>query len=153
MDNLYFFLVAVSAFFTILIFLCIVFFVLKYRRRSNDERPPHIHTNYPLELAWTIIPLAITMVMFLWGAKIFPQGTMHPPKDAMEVYVFGKRWMWEIQHPEGRREINALHVPVGKPVMLSMISQDVIHDFAIPDFRVKMDVRPGWYSREWFVQT
>jgi cytochrome c oxidase subunit 2 len=151
-DALYFFLIAVSAFFTALIFVVIVFFALKYRRKNDNERPPHIHTNYALELAWTVIPLGLTMIMFFWGAKLYIKA-QHPPKDATEIYVFGKRWMWHIQHPEGRREINALHVPLGKAIQLSLISQDVIHDFAIPEFRVKQDVRPGWYSHEWFTPT
>jgi cytochrome c oxidase subunit 2 len=148
-DLLYFFLVTVTAFFTLLIFVLVVFFALKYRRRSPDDRPKAIATDMRLEIAWTGIPLLITVVMFLWGAKLYVEVT-RVPADAMEISVIGKQWMWKIQHPEGRREINELHVPVGRKIVLHMTSQDVIHDFFCPEMRVKHDVLPGRYSTEWF---
>jgi cytochrome c oxidase subunit II len=151
-DHLVLFLVAVSAFFTLLIFGAIAYFAIRYRRRSPDERPPLIEGHLGLELAWTIIPLVLTMVMFAWGAKVFVDAHS-PPDNAMEIFVIGKQWMWQIQHPEGRREINELHLPLGQPIKLVMTSQDVIHDFSIPDFRVKQDVLPGMYTTEWFVPT
>ena len=105
-----------------------------------------------LEITWTVIPFLITLVIFVWGARIFI--TLHtPPENAMEVYVVGKQWMWKIQHLEGQREINELHVPVGRPVKLMMTSEDVIHSFFVPAFRVKQDVVPGRYTTLWFEAT
>jgi cytochrome c oxidase subunit 2 len=151
-DALYFFLVAVTAFFTALIALMVVVFAVKFRRRHDDEVGAVIHGSLALELLWTIIPLGITMVMFVWGAQVFFHMT-RPPKGAMEIYVVGKQWMWKAQHMDGAREINELHVPIGQPVKLIMGSEDVIHSFFIPDFRVKADVIPGRYNTMWFTAT
>jgi cytochrome c oxidase subunit 2 len=148
-DALYFFLVAVAAFFTILIALMVVVFAVKFHRKHDAEVGVAIHGSLALELLWTIIPLAITMVMFVWGAQVFFHMT-RPPKGAMEIYVVGKQWMWKVQHQDGAREINELHVPVGRPVKLIMGSEDVIHSFFIPDFRAKADVIPGRYNTMWF---
>ena len=120
-DALFLFLVAVSVFFAGLIFALIFLFVLKYRRRTEEERPRPIHGSIPLELLWTVVPLGITVVIFLWGASLY--FTMsRAPAAAMEVYVVGKQWMWKLQHPGGQREINELHVPVNRPVKLTMTS-------------------------------
>ena len=151
-DAVFFFLCAVSAFFALLIALMVVVFAIRFRRRREDEVGEAIHGSIPLELAWTIIPLGITMVMFVWGAQIFFHLT-RPPKGAMEVYVVGKQWMWKVQHLDGAREINELHVPVGRPVKLYLGSEDVIHDFFVPAFRVKADVIPGRYNTMWFTAT
>lgn len=151
-DHLVLFMIAISAFFTLLIFGLIAYFALRYRRRDPTERPPLIEGSTPLELTWTFIPLLITVVMFYWGSKVFVDAHS-PPDDAMEIFIIGKQWMWKVQHPEGRREINTLHLPLGRAVKLTMTSQDVIHDFSIPDFRVKQDVLPGMYTTEWFVPT
>jgi len=148
-DALYFFLVAVTAFFTALIAILVVVFAVKFRRRHGDEVGVEIHGSLALELLWTFIPLGITMVMFVWGAQVFFHMT-RPPKGAMEIYVVGKQWMWKAQHMDGAREINELHVPIGIPVKLTMGSEDVIHSFFIPDFRVKADVVPGRYNTMWF---
>jgi cytochrome c oxidase subunit II len=148
-DALYFFLVAVAAFFTALIALLVVVFAVKFHRKHDDEIGAVIHGSLALELLWTIIPLGITMVIFVWGAQVFFHLT-RPPKGAMEVYVVGKQWMWKVQHQDGAREINELHVPIGRPVKLIMGSEDVIHSFFIPDFRVKADVVPGRYNTMWF---
>src|SRR2546421_11131118 len=129
-DALFYFLTAVTAFFTIGIFVAILYLGLKYRRRPG-VKPQHVETNTTLEITWTAIPMAICLVMFGWAAKLFVQMET-PPKDAMEISVIGKQWMWKVQHPEGPREINSLHVPVGRPIKLSMTSQDVIHSFYIP---------------------
>src|SRR5262245_12755790 len=150
-DSLYFFLVAVTTFFTLLIFVMIVYLGLKYRRRPGIK-PHKVHTNMRLELTWTIIPFIITMVMFAWGAKVYVN-IERPPADAMVVNVIGKQWMWKVQHPEGVREINTLHIPVGRPVKLVMTSQDVINSFFIPAFRTKQDVVPWRYTTEWFQAT
>jgi cytochrome c oxidase subunit 2 len=151
-DALYFFLLAVSAFFATLIAVLVVVFAIKYRRRSVNEVGAPIHGSIALELLWSAIPFGITMVMFVWGASVF-FSMARAPRGAMEVYVVGKQWMWKFQHLDGQREINELHVPVGRPVRLTMGSEDVIHSFFVPDFRVKMDVVPGKTSSVWFEAT
>jgi cytochrome c oxidase subunit 2 len=151
-DALYFTLLGITAFFSTLIFLCIVFFAIKYRRRSEDEQPPQIHGSLKLEIVWTAIPLVIVMGLFAAGVRIYYAGS-RPPANSMPIYVVGKQWMWKVQHPEGKSEIDALHVPVGVPVRLLMTSEDVIHDFSIPAFRIKRDVLPGRYTTEWFQAT
>jgi len=151
-DALYFFLVAVTAFFTALIALMVVVFAVKFHRKHDDEVGEAIHGSLALELLWTIIPLGITMVMFVWGAQVFFHMT-RAPKGAMEIYIVGKQWMWKAQHMDGAREINELHVPIGRPVKLIMGSEDVIHSFFIPDFRVKADVIPGRLNTMWFTAT
>jgi len=151
-DGVYFFLVAVTAFFSLLIATLIAVFAVKYRRRNDDEVGAAIHGSLALEMLWTIIPLGIVMVMFAWGAKVFFD-LYRAPAGAMEIFVVGKQWMWKVQHPDGQREINELHVPVGRPVKLIMGSEDVIHSFYIPDFRVKADVIPGRYNTLWFEAT
>jgi cytochrome c oxidase subunit 2 len=151
-DALYLFLIVVSVFFGLLIAVTLVTFAIRYRRRSPDERPPLIHGSTALEVAWTAIPLGIVMVIFLWGADLFYAMARVPPAP-MEVYVVGKRWMWKTQHVGGQREINELHVPVGVPVKLTMTSEDVIHSFFVPAFRMKKDVVPGRYATAWFQAT
>lgn len=150
-DHLFYFLTAVSIFFSALIFLLIFYFAVKYRRRSKDEAPPknQIINNVPLEITWTVIPIILVAIMYFWGAKIFVSNA-EPPKGSMEVFVIGKQWMWHVEHTNGKREINALHIPVDVPVKLTMTSQDVIHDFSVPAFRMKMDVLPDRYTTEWF---
>ena len=105
-----------------------------------------------LEITWTIIPLLITMVIFVWGASVF-FAMSRPPAETLNIYVVGKQWMWKFQHLDGQREINELHVPVGRAVKLIMTSEDVIHDVFIPAFRTKADVIPGRYSHLWFEPT
>ncbi len=148
-DYLYFYLTAVTLFFSILIFSLVFFFAVRYRRRSETERPKPIHGVLSLEVFWSVIPLGLTMVMFFWGASLYIQ-MRRPPANATQLFVVGKQWMWKIQHPEGQREINELHVPVGRAVKLMMTSEDVIHSFYVPAFRVKMDVLPGRYTELWF---
>ena len=151
-DALFFFLVAVAVFFATLIFTAVIYLAVKYRRRSEDDQPRPIEGSLALEIFWTAVPLGLTMVMFAWGALLFAE--MHaPPADALEITVVGKQWMWKIQHPSGHREINELHIPVGRPVKLTMTSEDVIHDFFVPAFRVKNDVLPGRYTTVWFEAT
>jgi cytochrome c oxidase subunit 2 len=151
-DALYFYLLGVTAFFTLLIALLILYFGIKYRRGSPADRTPPKGHFYALEIAWIVIPFALTMVMFWWGAKIYFE-IARPPIDAIQVNVVGRQWMWKFQHPEGRSEINELHVPRGQPVVLKMISEDVIHSMFVPDFRVKQDVLPGRYTELWFDAT
>jgi cytochrome c oxidase subunit 2 len=151
-DGLFFFLVGVSVFFATLIFIVIIVFAVKYRRRSEDERPQEVHSDLRLEILWTVIPLGFTLVMFFLGAKLFFI-INDPPANSLEINVVAKQWMWKIQHPDGQLEIDELHIPVGRPVKLTMTSQDVIHDFFVPAFRVKKDVLPGRYTTVWFEAT
>src|SRR6202162_4741980 len=151
-DYLYFFLTAVTLFFTALIFSIIFYFMIKYRRRSPDERPRAIEGSFPLEVLWTAIPTLIVAIIFVWSSTLYFRNS-EPPKGAMEIFVTGRQWMWKVEHPEGQREINELHVPLGRPVKLTMTSEDVIHDFFVPAFRVKKDVLPGRYTSLWFTAT
>ncbi len=150
-DSLYWFLTIVSGIMTLAIFVAIVLFAWKYRRRPG-VRAVQIEGSTKLELTWSILPFLIMLVMFWWGAKIY-FSAQNPPQNAMEVFVTGKQWMWKIQYPDGAREINTLHVPVGQPVKLTMSSEDVIHSFSIPAFRVRHDVVPGHYNTLWFTAT
>jgi cytochrome c oxidase subunit 2 len=151
-DALFFFIVAVTVFFTVAVSMAAVYFAVKYRRRSDADRPAEIHGSLLLELTWTLVPLGIVVVMFVWGAKVFFHMN-RPPDDAMTVSVVGKRWMWKLQHPTGQREINELHVPVGRAVKLVITSEDVIHSFFVPAFRIKKDAVPGRYNIGWFRAT
>ncbi len=151
-DALFFVLVAISLFFGVLVAALVVFFSVKYRRRSEDEMPRAIHGSLPLEIAWTVIPLFIVLGIFIWSARIYID-FYRVPTNAIDVYVVGKRWMWKAQHITGQREINELHVPVGTPVKVTVTSEDVIHSFYIPDFRVKKDAVPGRYATLWFEAT
>lgn len=151
-DGLYFYLVGLTAFFTLLIVVTLLFFVVRYRRRSQTEIPRPIAGSHKLEVLWSVIPFLIAMSIFVWAARVyFTQYRM--PKDALEVYVVGKQWMWKIQHTTGQREINELHIPVGRKIKLILTTEDVIHDFFVPAFRTKADVVPGRYTTLWFEAT
>ena len=152
MDLLYLFILAVSAFFAVLVTALVVFFTIKYRRTHPDEVGADIHGSIALELGWTFIPFVLAMAMFVWGADLFFR-LAKPPVDAMEIFVVGKQWMWKVQHPAGVREINELHVPINRNVRITLGSEDVIHDFSIPAFRVKMDAVPGKVTTMWFNAT
>ncbi len=151
-DALYFFLVGLSGFFALLIAGLIVGFAIRFRRRHADEVGAEVHGGMLLEIGWTVIPFIITMVIFFWGAKVY-FAMANPPAETLNIYVVGKQWMWKVQHVTGQREINQLHVPVGRPVRLIMTSEDVIHDFSIPAMRVKADVIPGRLVQIWFEPT
>ena len=151
-DMLYAFIWAVTGFFTLLIFALIVYLSLRYRRRSEAEVPRPTIESTRLELFYTFVPFAIVMVIFFWSAKVY-FNIFAEPTEPIDVYVVGKQWMWKIQHPEGQREINELHVPVNRTVQLTMASQDVIHSFYIPAFRIKQDVVPGRYTKISFTPT
>ena len=151
-DALFFFIVAVTVVFTVGISLAIVFFAIRYRRRSDADRPQDIHGSLALELTWTLIPLGLVAIMFVWGSKVYFHMN-RPPDDAMSVSVVGKRWMWKLQHPTGQREINELHVPLGRAVKLTITSEDTIHSFFVPAFRIKKDAVPGRYNVAWFRAT
>jgi len=151
-DNLFFFELTISTVFVVLIAGAIVYCSLKYRRRSENDVPSYTPPSMMLEAAYIGVPFVIMMVMFFWGGWVYVEAR-RPPAGAMQINVIGKQWMWKIQHPEGPREINSLHVPLGVPVKLVLTSQDVIHDFGLPQFRTKMDVVPGTYTVEWFEAT
>ncbi|MEC7841353.1 MAG: cytochrome c oxidase subunit II [Candidatus Latescibacterota bacterium] len=151
-DYLYFLLLALSAFFAVAIFFFLVLFSFKYRRRSEDERPRPSEDSIAMEVTWSIIPLILSLAVFALGAGVFFR-MYRAPENAIDIYVVGKQWMWKVQHPEGKREINELHVPVNQPVRLTLASEDVIHAFSVPAFRIKRDVVPGRYNTMWFEAT
>ncbi len=151
-DALYLVLVAISAFFSVLIAVLVVYLGLRYRRKTEHQVGVHIHGSTPLEILWSAVPLAIMLGAFAWGAVLFFK-ISRPPAHAVEYFAVGKQWMWKFQHPDGTREINMLHVPVGTAIKLTMTSEDVIHDLFVPGFRVKMDVLPGRYTTVWFEAT
>ncbi|MBK8466708.1 MAG: cytochrome c oxidase subunit II [Chloracidobacterium sp.] len=151
-DLLYAYLIVVSIVFSIPIVVAIFVFAIKYRETEKFATPEEMHGSMVLETVWSIIPFVVSMTIFLGGALVyFEQFT--PPDDSMEIYVVGKQWMWKIQHQTGQREINELHVPVGRNVKLTMTTEDVLHDFDIPAFRTKADVVPGRYTYLWFNAT
>jgi cytochrome c oxidase subunit 2 len=151
-DALYFFLVAVAGFLSLLIAGLIVYYAVRFRRRTPDSIGARIAGGLVLEITWSVIPLLIVLVMFVWGASVF-FAMARPPDNTLNIYVVGKQWMWKFQHLNGAREINELHVPLGQPVKLIMTSEDVIHDLFFPAFRVKADVIPGRYTHIWFEAT
>jgi cytochrome c oxidase subunit 2 len=151
-DHLYYFLLAVSAFFVAIIFLGVAFFAIHYRQRSADEVPVQIAGSWKLEAVWAGIPLLISMVMFGWATSVFFD-IQDAPANSMPIYAVGKQWMWKFQHPEGNREIDELHVPAGQNVRITLTSEDVIHSLFIPAFRVKQDAVPGRYTSLWFKAT
>jgi cytochrome c oxidase subunit 2 len=151
-DALYFFLIAVSAFFVILVASLVIFFAIRYRRRAVNDVGRKVVPSLALEVAWTLIPLCLGLVMFGWGASLYFTES-RPPGETLDIYVVGKQWMWKFQHLDGRREIDELHVPVGRAVRLTGTSEDVIHSFYVPAFRLKADVLPGRYTTLWFNAT
>jgi cytochrome c oxidase subunit 2 len=150
-DLLYYFETAVTIAFSALIFGLVIYFAIKYRRRESDQPTPTFESTR-LEIFYTVVPFLIVMVMFFWGAGLY-FNVYVAPADPLNIHVIGKQWMWKVQHMEGRREINELHVPVGRKVLMTMGSQDVIHSFFIPAFRVKHDVVPGRYTTMSFTPT
>jgi cytochrome c oxidase subunit 2 len=151
-DQFFFFMVAICAVIVVLVVCFILYFIVKYRRRTEEQKSLPSGTPRWLEIGWTVIPLFIFMFIFVWGANLY-FSMERPPADTTDVYVVGKQWMWKFQHPEGQREINQLHVPVGRPLRLIMASEDVIHSFFVPAFRVHKDVVPGRYTTVWFEAT
>ena len=150
-DALYFFLLGMTLVGLLLVGALVFYFSLTYRKEKHPVAT-QVEGSTLLEATWTIIPLAIFLVTFVWGALLYFR-IYNPPTNAMNIYIVGKQWMWKAEHPGGQHEINNLHVPIGRPVQLTMISQDVFHSFSIPDFRVKREVIPGRYSTVWFQAT
>jgi cytochrome c oxidase subunit 2 len=151
-DLLFFFLIGVTGGVSLVVTVLILYFAIKYRRRPQSPPTPRITGSMKLEVAWSVVPFFIFLVMFFWGAWIYTDTALPPPGTA-EVYIVGKQWMWKIQHPDGHREINELHLPVREPVKVTLTSEDVIHDLSIPAFRQKLDVLPGRYVSTWFWPT
>jgi cytochrome c oxidase subunit II len=150
-DALYIFLVMVSAIMTALIFTTLIVFAVRFRKRQG-VKAEQIEGSQVLEITWSTIPFAVFLSFFVWGAVLYFQERT-PPQDATEVYAVAKQWMWKFEHAGGQREINELHVPVGRDVKMIMTSQDVIHSFFVPAFRIKQDVLPGRYTTAWFHAT
>jgi cytochrome c oxidase subunit 2 len=151
-DNLYLFIVAVTAFFGVLVSVLVVYFAVRYRTDDRTAVGARITGSIPLELAWSVIPFIISIVIFLWAADVYFD-LYRPPNQTLEVYSTGKRWMWRFQHLEGQSEINELHVPVGRAVKVTFTSEDVLHSLFMPAFRTKADAIPGRYSSIWFTAT
>lgn len=151
-DNLYYFIHWVSVFFFVLIVALMLFFVYKYHRRSEQETTPRLTHNTLLEVTWILVPLAILMVIFVWGFGTFMNMSV-APGNSISVYVTGQRWSWTFEYPNGVTSSNELVVPVNQPVKLTMSSKDLIHSFFVPQFRIKQDVFPNRYSTTWFQAT
>lgn len=151
-DALFWTISALLVIFSILVYALIVYLVMKYRKGSPASRANPVHDSKTFEMTFTVIPTILALIVFGWGTKLYVE-MRDPPKDCMEIFVIGKQWMWHIQHPNGVRENNTLHVPVGRNVKLIMISQDVIHGFYIPAFRIQYHVVPGRYTEQWFKAT
>lgn len=156
-DVLFYSWLGLSAFVIVGIIITGIVFSVRYRRGSKASRlepgdKKRNDTLHKIEYTWIAIPLALFLIMFFLGAKLYST-MLNAPENALEIYVVAKQWMWKLQHPQGKREINELHVPLGIPIKLVMTSQDVIHSFYIPAFRVKQDVVPGRYLTTWFEAT
>jgi len=151
-DNLFWFITAVSAFFFVLIASLITIFAIRYRRRSASDVTPHITHNQKLEIVWSVVPLLILIVIFFWGFNGYMRASI-APANAIEIQVRAKKWVWEFEYPDGMRTLNEFHVPLNRPVRLVMNSEDVIHSFFVPSFRIKMDVLPRRYTELWFEAT
>jgi cytochrome c oxidase subunit II len=151
-DGLYLGLVALTGAVSLLIWIVIFYFAIKYRRRPDNELAQEQEPPAALEMTWTVVPLIIFLGIFVAGAWVFFR-LNRVPSNALEVYATGRQWMWKFQHPTGQREINTLHVPVGRPVKITLASEDVIHSLWFPSFRVKMDVLPNRFRTMWFEAT
>jgi cytochrome c oxidase subunit 2 len=142
-------LVAVSVCVLALVFGLMFVYVVRYRHNSPIKRSDIAAKTFRFEMSWTVATLVIFFGLFIWGSVIYVR-LNKPPDDALKIYVVAKQWMWKAEHAGGQREINALHVPINTPIELIMTSQDVIHDFFVPAFRIKHDVLPGQYETMWF---
>ena len=151
-DNLYLGVIAITAFFAVVVVIFVVYFAIKYRDDTGEKVGAPITGSVPLELGWSLIPFFISIGIFVWASVVFFH-IVRAPDQTLEVYSTGKRWMWRFQHIDGQREINELHVPVGRPIRVVFTSEDVLHDLFIPAFRVKADAVPGRYSAIWFEPT
>lgn len=151
-DNITLFVTIVSVFFFVLISVVLVAFAIKYRRRSEDQETAYITSNELIEIIWTVIPSVLLMVIFAWGWIAFKE-LRNPPPEAVEVNVVAKQWIWQFEYFNGKKSLNELYVQHNKPVRLIMRSEDVLHSFFVPQFRVKQDILPGIYTQLWFTPT
>ena len=151
-DALMTFLCIVTGTVSVLIFVVIFWLAIKYRRTPENQLAQDYEPPKALEAAWIIIPFLVFMFMFVWGSWLYFR-IQRVPENALDIYATGKQWMWKFQHPSGQREINTLHVPVGRPIRITMASEDVIHSLYFPAFRVKADVLPNRYKEMWFQAT
>ena len=129
-----------------------VYFLVKYRRGSDAYRGPLPIESWKVETTWITATTVIFLVFFFWGARVYLE-MERTPADAYQVTMIGRQWMWDVRHPNGRREFNTLHVPVGQAVAVQLSSEDVIHSFYVPAFRMKQDVIPGKTVTAWFKAT
>jgi cytochrome c oxidase subunit 2 len=148
-DHLIFALLLLSSAVLALVFGLMLLYMFKYRAGSNIDRGTLAKKTWRVETAWTAATLLAFFGLFLWGARLYLQ-LFQPPRDALRIYVIGKQFMWKVEHDGGQREIDAIHLPTGIDIQLIMTSEDVIHDFSIPAFRIKHDVLPGRYATLWF---
>jgi cytochrome c oxidase subunit 2 len=153
-DAIFISLLVLCSLITLGVFTVIIGFCIKYRKGSKADRShrPSEKQEIAIEFTWIVIPLVIFLGLFIWAGNVYYE-MFSPPSDGVAIYVIGKQWMWKIEHAEGQREINQLHIPVDRNIVLTLTSQDVIHDFDVPAFRVKHDVLPGRYVRMWFKAT
>jgi cytochrome c oxidase subunit II len=151
-DALFWSMIALCGLVAVGVFGAMIFFCFRYRRGSPADRTGWHNQSLGVELTWTLIPFALFIGVFAWSLVLFAHART-PPGNAQTLYIVAKQWMWKVQHPGGQREINILHVPIGEPIRLTMTSQDVIHSFYVPAFRVKQDVLPGRYTQLWFTAT
>lgn len=151
-DVLWWLMIGLCGLVSVGVFTVMLIFAVRYRRGSNADRSNRHAQSLGVELTWTLVPFFMFIGLFVWSLVLFAR--LHtPPEGSQTIYVVAKQWMWKIQHPGGQREINTLHVPLGQPVRLTMTSQDVIHSFYVPAFRIKQDVLPDRYTRAWFTAT
>jgi len=149
-DSLFYFIFWASVFFFILIVGLSLYFIIRYRRRAGrEEATSHRGYNVKLEVIWTLVPIILVFIVFVWGFKTYMKMQV-VPRDAVEIKVTGRQWMWVFDYPNGRNSLNELTVPVGQPIKLLLSSDDVIHSFYAPQFRVKQDVLPDRYTIAWF---
>jgi len=148
-DSLFYFILYMSIFFFVLVVALSIYFAIRYRRKGELTKTSGATHNVKLEIAWTVIPLILVMIVFAWGFNAYMRLNI-VPKDALEIKVTGQKWFWSFDYPEGASSVNELVVPVDRPVKLLLSSKDVIHSFYVPDFRIKMDVLPNRYTITWF---
>jgi cytochrome c oxidase subunit II len=152
-DIYFYMLVVLCSVLTIGIFTSMIFMAVKFRKIEGEDRPSIPLENVMLEITWTVIPFLILLGLFFWSTWIYGYYLKGAPEDSLQINVVGKQWMWKVQHPNGKREVNDLHIPIDVPIQVSLSSQDVLHDYFIPAFRVKQDVVPGRVTKLWFEPT
>ena len=151
-DNVLLFVTVLSVFFFLLISAFLIGFAIKYRRKTDHDETPYITGNELIEVIWTVIPSVLLMIIFAWGYIEYRE-MRNPPDNAVEVNVVARQWLWQFDYYNGKKTINELYVQQGRPVRMVMRSEDVLHSFFVPDFRVKQDILPGNYTQLWFTPT